>query len=293
MNEGKKKFISMTTSSKIKKMAIPRVVKSLFDSVPLKTYKDNALPIQGDGIHYFEGESSAQLTLGVFNVFECEGRIIPTDPISLATALILAFKNNLKLPSQEITTASSSGLMKMSFYGSPNKVLPMLIESNDTRVIRSLDEIAHSISSNNLKDEETKLVNDLIDTLFYDLWILCIMTEKLPFDVIAQIFGLQSSIMSQAELMDFMAEVPSWNNFTRRHPNLSRQYLTNFYHQKLKEFDGDLDLIIEYTEQHPNEIIQFKLAGYFIIIDQLLKSTELGQIVSQKPFVKSCYQLLN
>lgn len=117
--------------------------------------------------------------------------------------------------------------------------------------------------------------------------------RKLPFDVIAQIFGLQSSIMSKAELMDFMAEVPSWNNFTRRHPNLSGHYLTNFYHQKLKEFDGDLDLIIEYTEQHPNEIIQFKLAGYFIIIDQLLKSTELGQIVSQKPFVKSCYQLLN
>ena len=58
-------------------MAIPRVVKSLFDSVPLKTYKDNALPIQGDGIHYFEGESSAQLTLECSMCLNAKGVLSP------------------------------------------------------------------------------------------------------------------------------------------------------------------------------------------------------------------------
>lgn len=274
-------------------MAVPAVIKALFDSVPLQTYKDTTPAIKGDGVHYFKGESSAKLTLGVFNVFECEGRIIPTDPISLGTSLILAFKNNLELPVPGNTSGSESGIMKMSLYGSPRKVLPMLIESNEPRIIRSLDEINHSISANNFSDEETKLINDLIDTLFYDVWILCILNDQLPSQSMEQIFGLTSSVMSQAELMDFMAEVPLWNNFARRHPNLSGQYLVNFYDQKLKEFNRDLDLIIDYIDKNPNEIIRFKVAGYLVIIDQLLQATKLGQIVIQKPCVKSYYQLLN
>ncbi|RCK63962.1 Sorting assembly machinery subunit [Candida viswanathii] len=271
-------------------MPVPAVIKSLFDSVPLKTYNDDTPVIEGAGIRYFEGNSKAQLTLGVFNLFECQGRAIPTDPISLGTALILGFKNGLKLPSKDAGTASGPGIMKMSLYGSPNKVLPILIETSESRTIRTLDEINHSIAANNFKDEETKLINDLIDTVFYDTWIMCVLTENPP---VTQMFGLERSIVSQAEWQDFMSEVPSWNHFARRHPNLSGQHLANFYDQQLTQFERDLDLIIANLEENPNDVIRFKLAGYLIIIDHFLQSTKLGAIVSQKPFVKSCYELLN
>ncbi|EMG50010.1 Sorting assembly machinery (SAM) complex subunit of the mitochondrial outer membrane, putative [Candida maltosa Xu316] len=273
-------------------MAIPSVIKSVFDSVPLKTYPDHSSPVVSDQVYYFQGGGNVKLFLGVFNVFEYEGKIIPTDPISLGTSLILAFKNGFKLPTPN-TSTSNSGILKMSFYGSPNNCLPVLIEDNESRTIRTLDAINNSISTNNIKDIQAKLVNDLIDTKFYDVWILCLLAEDLPFDTLSQIYDLKDSVMSRAELIEFKQEVALWHNFSRRYPNLSTSQLSHLYHQRVTEFETDLELVIDYLQENHNEILEFKVAGYVIIIDHFLKSTKLGSVVSSKPFTRKFYDLLN
>ena len=71
-------------------MNVPATIKSLFDVVPLVTYKDERLPHKGPNYPFLE-----EFTVAVHNVFNCKGMIIPTDPISLGIVLVLAHKNKL------------------------------------------------------------------------------------------------------------------------------------------------------------------------------------------------------
>lgn len=251
-------------------MIVPSTIKSLFDSVPLHTYKEESLLAE---VHHYP--FLPDFTVAVFNVFQCNGHMIPTDPISLATVLVLAHKNGLKLPTE--SDRGRGGIITTSFWASPTNVLPMLIE--DQKII-TLDEINNTISAK--LDEPTKLIYEMLSTKLYDIWIMCILCEDIP---ISNIFGIDS-----LSKLDLMSVVPTWNNFAVRHPNLSGKSLTNFYKALLTELESDLDLLASCN--HP--IIQHSLAGYVIIIDQLLKSTKLGQIVSQhQSLLASCYSLLN
>lgn len=148
--------------------------------------------------------------------------------------------------------------------------------SLSTKQPRTLDEINHTVAND--LDEPAKLINEIIDTKFYDIWVLCILCE----DIATTIFGVDT-----LSKLDLLAEVPNWNNFAVRHPNTN---IPKLYSQQLVEFEEYLDLLESYD--HP--IINLKLAGYIIVINQLLSSTRLGKIVCTKHALLSrSYSLLN
>ena len=90
-------------------MNVPATIKSLFDVVPLVTYKDERLPHKGPNYLFLE-----EFTVAVHNVFNCKGMIIPTDPISLGIVLVLAHKNKLALPTEQgMAEEASSPLPSM------------------------------------------------------------------------------------------------------------------------------------------------------------------------------------
>lgn len=246
-------------------MNVPATIKSLFDVVPLVTYKDERLPHKGPNYPFLE-----EFTVAVHNVFNCKGMIIPTDPISLGIVLVLAHKNKLALPTEQ--GYGRGGIITTSFHASPTNTLPLLID----QTTRTLDEINNTVANN--LDEPAKLINEIIDTKFYDIWVLCILCE----DIATTIFGVDT-----LSKLDLLAEVPNWNNFAVRHPNTN---IPKLYSQQLVEFEEYLDLLESYD--HP--IINLKLAGYIIVINQLLSSTRLGKIVCTKHALLSrSYSLLN
>ncbi|RLV89815.1 Sorting assembly machinery 35 kDa subunit [Spathaspora sp. JA1] len=297
-------------------LKVPQVIKTFFDSVPINTIDDQSNTQLDDiNIDYFQGNnsctSSSKFTLAVFNSMIEQDLILPTDPISLGYALLLSHKSKFTLPSSANKNSnevkSNCGIVAMSHLGSPNNVLPIIIEDIDNiRTIKNLDTINHEFTDKNFgDDQEAKLINQLIDIKFYDIWLQCILTEELPYKILSELFGLDISIednfvLQKSQMYEFLNQVPNWNSFKLRHPTLldsgvwnTSHYLKNYYTIQISEFDQDFKLIIDYLNKHPNSLLRYKVAGYVISIDKFLKSTKLGEVVLNQPdFLVQCYELL-
>ncbi|KAI5954267.1 SAM35 [Candida jiufengensis] len=239
-------------------MKIPEPLTRLFNSVPLKIIKDentiskfdNPIPLS----------DSVPLVLGVYNTFQYNELILPTDPISLATYLRLIQRNNLQLSS------SSTGLTKIPFRGSPYNSLPILIGDS----IESIEKIQQNISKHFEKEEY--FINDFLDTKLYDLWITCLLVEDIDNETYYRIFGVKDF-----EVYDLKSEIPKWNNYKVRFPTLN---LKKFYEIQLEEFK-------DYVE-----LDNLKLASFIIIINEFLPFTKIAKLIPTEVIEKS-YEILN
>ena len=147
-------------------MNVPATIKSLFDVVPLVTYKDERLPHKGPNYPFLE-----EFTVAVHNVFHCKGMIIPTDPISLGIVLVLAHKNKLALPTEQ-------GMAEEASSPLPSMHRPQTHTRSLSTKTRTLDEINNTVANN--LDEPAKLINEIIDTKFYDIWVCVYCVKILP-----------------------------------------------------------------------------------------------------------------
>lgn len=322
---------------------VPAPVKKVFDTFPLIKYGPlaNTTPSNEEFINsqkfLFENTdeevTDSSFILCVNNTIHVKSKeeivkIIPSDPISLGYSLILCFKNKLKLPSLNQTKYSKSSIMKMSYYASPNGQLPMLIENdNEHRNVRSSSSLNHSLLTKSLSlDPKSILFNDLIETKFYDLWILCLLTENISNDIFNKLF------MTSEEVKDFLPlnslnsiqtlqQLPDWNNFKVRHhylfeegstlinpityinstltekvTKLNLKVLSAYYNEELESFQKTLGLLIDYINSNDSEeanILKYKLVGFFISIDQTLDGSKLKSFVGKFPtFLEHSYSLI-
>ncbi|KAI3404544.2 SAM35 [Candida oxycetoniae] len=278
---------------------IPDYAKRLFDSVPLKSYKDDTEYIKPQQFFSFDCKQSAlDIVLGVYNTFQYKDYILPTDPISLSTAIILAKKNGMGLP-RTLSNSGPCGITCIPFRGSPFNSLPILIAGAGTGMgtIESIEKINSKIASNNFSNVEVEFMNEYVDMVLYDLWISCLLVEKLELKVYQQLFGVEDGM----ELMDLKTEIRKWNNFEARHQNLfeklqKQPYLKNFYKSELERFTDRLSGMEDLLDSTSAEemILGYKLAAFVIIIDQFLASTKIGEILcSNQCLIEKCYKVLN
>ncbi|KAK6460179.1 hypothetical protein DFJ63DRAFT_264196 [Scheffersomyces coipomensis] len=275
---------------------VPEPIERLFDTVPIITYPKEEIIDHIDQF-YFEGENKTNddsFKLGVHQVIPYQGsderiRYIPNDPISLGYALWLAHKNNLKLPTKDGKGQSSNNsIIQLSYHAAPDQQLPILIEdSNESRNIISLTAVKKSDHTN----IESKLITDLIDSKFIDLWILCLLNEH-PNHIFKDededdLFHLNKYYNSY--------EVANWKAFKIRYPNLfqiSGTSIKTFYKSELKSFNQNLQLLSS-NFINLDMSLKLKLVGYVIIFDKYLSDTEIGIIIKNYPsLIKSSYKLL-
>lgn len=285
---------------------VPQSVKTVFDTFPLKQYPaiPNTTPAINDALEnkrfYYQStnqlkaskdNSDAMFILAVFNVTEVNGKLIPTDPFGLAYSFILAEKNGLRLPPSPSSNNSNNGsksshsIMTLAYNSAPDKTLPMIIEDDldeKVREIRCFNEL-ETLIAERLKDTpEQYLINHLIDTQFYDIWLLCIWFERDTIDL-AQVFGLDRIDITKYDLFDTL---PTWKHFKIRYPKL----VVEVYENKLKEVSRILTLLD--ADDALGLVIVAKLYGFVIHADQFLKGTKLKEMTPES-LIETAYEYLN
>lgn len=182
---------------------------------------------------------------------------------------------------------------------------------------------------------QSALINDLIDNDLYDIWVLSILVDlaKNDFFTLNSIFRVGESIttnekLNSLTLISILKELPNWNSFKIKYPFLfddnkasSVYYPSRLYHNDLTEFmtinnknainklyndqltklDDTLDLLIDYVKSYDasselhHKIIELKLYAFFIIVNQTLKLTKLGDLISQpkfESFLNKAYEII-
>ncbi|CUM53340.1 uncharacterized protein AC631_00541 [Debaryomyces fabryi] len=233
---------------------------------------------------------------------------------------------------------SKHSIMKLSYHASPDNQLPILIEDDlksQTRNIRSALSMNQSVKVNNKFSENAlaRIINELVDAELADLWILCLLSD-LPSSnplVFNKLFRLDeeitnSTFTNKITIMSILNEIPKWGSFKTRYSylfdhsrtkslinmplrlqsedilevfaNTNNESIRKAYNDKLKEFEINLELLIDYIENESSDqkkIIELKLVGFVIIIDSLLDNTELHAVISKgkfSSFVKLCYEII-
>lgn len=322
---------------------VPKPIKEVFNAFPVYSYSSipNTTEANNESIEsskfYFrtnkeKSSSEACFILGVHNVLMIKvgtgEKYTPSDPVSLGHALILCFKNDLKLPSPSgHGNKSSHSIMKLSYHASPDNQLPILIEDNSslkTRNIRSSVSMNQSVKINNdfAKNALAQMVNELIDSEFYDLWILCLLGDLPKSNVLAfnQIFKLNTEITNsdttnKLTIMSILNEIPNWGSFKVRYSylfdhskgrnlmnipgrlqneglveifaNTNNESIEKAYQDKLQQFESNLELLIDYVQNDTNnqkKILELKLIAFVINACTLLESTKLNEVVSKEKF---------
>lgn len=321
---------------------IPKPIKTVFDTFPLITNPptSNTTPANSQYIDdkkfYFGGKSAGSFLLGVHNTFQHidesgATRILPTDPESLAYALILAYKNKLTLPRPG--SKGTNALFAISYHSSPSDQLPVLIEQRENKSSenkgekgqendlhldkqctdpvnllndhsqRSFINLSQVLTKYFVKSPTAQLINRLMDSQFQDLWILCLLTEDLDlqtwntlFDVDPEVFT--NSTINKLVVHHILTDLPSWHDFSVRHPNLfdvpsktlgveflfKSELIEAQYELQLEEFDYTLGAVYEYIRTSEKsaalEILEMKLASFVVIFKLLLRDTKLGEMVA-------------
>lgn len=310
---------------------VPEPLRILFETFPLKTYS----PIPNldskfrDQVHHFGKKSSNNADkaetfyLGVHNVKRIEiggkGKLIPTDPFSLADSLVLCHRHGLLLPSED-GAKSHHCIMTFSYQASPNNELPILIETSGdvTRSIRNPQEIRESMSINNFgENAQAFLVNQFLDNL-NDLWTLILLAD-LPANntsAFSAIFGEDPEVASSSsivglKLLKLVSDIPQWSSFKVRYAHLfdnKKSYAANLpfrlaresflevfaisdpnslekvYFEKLLEFERSLPLLWKYLESteesEARTVIELKIVSFVICIEQFLsEGTHVGRMM--------------
>lgn len=325
-------------------LQVPPLVKNLFDSFPLRKYG----PVVGscdqsneECICFGQASPNAenQFILAVNQTFELNinDKVVslPVDPHALACTLILCYNNKLTLPRKCMKNRDGkfvNSMIKVNYHASPDKMLPMLVENNiklQTREIRSSENIKRLIQCDNLFDNDpiAKLINQMLDTELYDLWILCMLTELLPnidnkrLRLLFYLDDLPLSNDYTAKLIrrSIYNVIPCWNNFQVRYSELfheslgdkfslqeffeilnvespfSRKLKASFggiYSGLLADFERKIPLIYKYTSNqeltNSQSIVKLKFYSFIIIIDQFAYGTNLSRLLK----VPTCETLI-
>ncbi|CAH6720242.1 hypothetical protein CLIB1444_03S07558 [[Candida] jaroonii] len=245
---------------------VPSSVKKVFDTFPLKVHPavDNSTAkslkeLEARKYPFGGSQTDSNFNLGVFNVFEHDGNYLPTDPISLAQATILCHKNNLSLPEVTSTSTSKNCLITLSYSASPDNRLPILIEE-PSRTIRLCEEI---LSTTNDKLNVTdKILNEYIDDIILDSWLMCVFLENVD---IVRIFNIP-----YITKIDLFKHLGTWKGFATR-------YALNedIYHRKLQELKTVFELY-----HTADAIAKIKIDSYKLHINSLLEGTKLHALLS-------------
>ncbi|CCE85428.1 Piso0_005024 [Millerozyma farinosa CBS 7064] len=314
-------------------LQIPPLVKNVFDSFPLRKYGpvvNSSDQLNEDCMCFGQASPNAEnkFILAVNQTFEFSINekviLLPVDPHALACALILCYKNNLTLPRKCIKNKDArcvNSMIKVNYHASPDKMLPMLVENNiklQTREVRSSESIKRLIQADNSfeNDPIAKLINQMLDTEFYDLWILCLLTELLPNndnEKLRRLFYLDDSPLSNDYTARLITRsiynvIPCWNNFQVRYSELfheslgdkfswkelskilkvdspfSHELRTSFsglYSELLANFKRKYTLIYKYTSNQEltksKAIVALKFYSFIIIVDQFADGTDLSK----------------
>ena len=294
-------------------MQVPAPIKAVFDSVPLKTYPGTQDPSLAqldfleDQRFYFSGPSSgpATFTLAVHNLVKINGKYCPSDPLTFAHCLSICQKNNLKLP--DGTSTSGNCLFPLLYNASPDQLIPFLIEDTSARIlaketsdsppvrtIRSVSEIDAAYATRLSLSPLAVVVDLLLDTLFYDLWVCALLTEALT-DAIKRIFLVKATldITSNLFVSQLLHDLPSWRDFHTRHealfseyPNVSRnRALILFYKALIDQLKSLVPQLSSYMDSEP--LLRPRIASFFVIVDKTLRDTSLHEAVQGELLLSS------
>jgi sorting and assembly machinery component 35 len=285
-------------------MKVPLPIKAVFDAFPLASYppipsttleKQNAVE---SCKFYYTGNTNDSFQLGIHNVIEVNGKMLPSDPICCFYSLILAQKNNLKIPQPNSDVKNGNCLVVVSPYSAVDNQLPILIETTgDSRTINSSSAISTMITKK-LSGKDV-IVGQLFTSL-YDCWILCLLCEDLSSETLHKIFHVNTET-ALLDTTDLYQQIPLWQAFKTRHPTLfdahynvnnhilrrNTMALQSYYNSKLDDLTTELDLLVAYKD---SKVISTKLLAYFITINETLATTKLGQIIATHPtYLEQCY----
>lgn len=313
---------------------VPGPIRTLFDTFPLKTYPPVYSKPDEEGLVYFETkdpaslQSSAKFTLGVHGLIQIEGKMIPTDPFSLANCLILCYRHGLLLPKSD--KKSSYSMMALSYEASPTDELPILVEQNEENVsIITSDEICTSLNKKYFNDSVTDLlINSFLDDL-NDLWVLILLSDVAQsqgthFEKIFDFIGKNSGneFVKGLLVTRLLHAIPSWCSFKAKNPLLfttNRAYaalrnkeltevfyksnakaLQKLYFEKMCLFERNLLQVWDFVRTRDNSevsaILELKIAAFIFIISEFVSDdTHIGLMIKRDDFkdiVKECRSIV-
>lgn len=282
-------------------LQVPSVIRSVFEIFPLKTYAphetEQLTALEKNGIEqrkfHFKEDSSTEnyFTLGVYKVdpyVRNEKFLVATDPVCLASQIILCMKNSLKLPCvrSENTGLSDSCLMELSEYATPDRQLPTYIEDFKSqpldRKIMSNKAIQEAHLKEVSKPEELVLLS-MVDTLFYDCWVYAMF--DLPKENVAVIYDGSNDSWRVGSILE---------NLTRRNRfEVRNQFPSAFYvktdfvkrSELFKRLGEALQLWADCIDEFSGSVLSCKIAAYSYCIEKYCKGTELHNAFSLHPIL--------
>lgn len=311
-------------------MKIPPAIRQVFDIFPLQTYKSEAHleeRLSSEGVYPFVCPGSPRLAekklnLAVHGVRPISldsqtTKIIPTDPQSLSSALLLCKKHDLFLPNEQTGSKSVHSLIPISYLASPSKALPMLLETkhdkNDgSNVPLQIGELNLDVGENATCLE--LMFDEFLDSL-NDLWILGVLTDALRVDpsLPQNLFHRdselrESSILSRQIDLKLFSDLESWNSFSTRHPNLlprsavhsnavlkhvfsvlkNEDALNKAYYNKVAELEKFIPPFMSYLnadhKSNSRDILEIKLVSFMICVEYLLPDNTHLSLTCKKEF---------
>lgn len=289
-------------------MKVPLPIRAVFDAFPLKEYPPEVVeqPQSEPGVYFFSRSDEDSKTDELENfhlavhricptVIRGKNKYLPSDPIGLASSLILCYRHQLLLPSDKTDRQTLHTLRELSYLASPDNELPIMIETKGTTTqrITSSNEIVKSVSNAYFKgNSRAFFINHYLDSLV-DLWIFILLADipqsHDPLSVYSRLF-FQDEAVRQSEtflyltVLKLVTEISDWSSFRIRYSFLflqeksvlstlsrigKRNILKGFavcddrafekvYFEKLKEFERFLLMIMNYLknmEESPEKTV--------------------------------------
>lgn len=223
-------------------MRVPSPVRAVFDAFPLKEYPpDMHVPFESEGVHFFvRDKDNFETELDNFHLaihkvsltsVGTQKKHLPTDPLGLASALILCHRHQLLLPTDEVKETeyqTSHTLRELSYLASPDNELPIMIETKGatTQRITTSHEITKSVSNAYFKENsQAFFINHYLDRLV-DLWIFVLLADipqsHRPLSIYSRLFFQDNAIQRSEPLLyltvlKLVTEISSWNSFKVRY----------------------------------------------------------------------------
>lgn len=293
---------------------IPAPVKKLFDIFPLKIYgpvklTDNAMDHEiNERTYFFQSEKIVKSSqdqvfkLGVYNVIQdpTTDNILATDPWCLFAQLSLCKKNSLKLckkpPKYQQVQHS---ICLLSSHSSLNERLPILIEGNSRRYIRSTENI-NEILKSKITDSAEMMYISLLDTVVYD----CFLTQVLYHiskETFMHLYCYQTNRSVHLNTLligDIKAKLVKRNEFNLRHPRIVENIENMvFYNSKnvdtlttplldkcqtiLLQFQELLGEKAFYSLNNSPDYLDLKITSYIMSIIMLGEESPLNRFINE------------
>lgn len=297
----------------------PAIIKSLFTKFPLETYPSiPPPPITGRkwSLKLESDSKNGFFSLGVYNLFRLDGRLLASDPCCLFAQLHICEKNGAEIV--EYDPQITFSIMELSYQASQDLQLPILVETTPDvknnlfkRVVRANYTINELIMTE-IDEEAVYLVVSLMDRVFYDVWILTILMEMSPGKV-ASLYGLGDGVLD-IESFDKIPDSPGFlenlvfkdlvvnllkrNQFDKRYPVISENfhsYAPNFFvlHGKPQRLGGEIEGIysdfLSFLESfqgisqqvRSHKLFKQKLQSYTVLMKTFMKNTRGWELVEK------------